>query len=213
MDVAALISTALAWLVVVVVPGPNFLTTVQVAATRSRGAGLAVVGGIGVGTTAWATAAAVGLAVVFQTVGWLYQVLRAAGAAYLLLLGIAMIWHALRTGRAPEGQRPTRRTGATPRVAFFRGLLTDPSNPKAAVFFTSLFAVAVAVAVPPGAAPAELAAFVALMPAIAMAWYATVALALSAGPVARAFQRVRRHVQVVAGGILAAFGVRLAAEH
>lgn len=210
MNVAALISIALAWLVVVVVPGPNFLATVQAAATSSRRAGLAVVGGIGVGTTVWATAAAVGLAMIFQTLSWLYQVLRLAGAAYLLVLGISMVWHAVRTDSQPKAPPPTTdRSAPTLRRAFLRGLLTDLSNPKAAVFFTSLFAVAI----PPGAAGGEIATFVAVMPAIAMVWYAIVALTLSAGPVARAFGRIRRHVQIAAGAMLAAFGIRLATEH
>ena len=73
----------------------------------------------------------------FQKVGWLYGLVKLAGAAYLIFVGLQMIFSA---------RRPTAGGGSLPLSdgrAFRRGLLTDLSNPKAAAFFTSLFAVAV----------------------------------------------------------------------
>ena len=55
------------WAVLVVTPGPNFLATVHVAATRSRRDALMVVAGLALGTFIWATASLAGLGLMFQS--------------------------------------------------------------------------------------------------------------------------------------------------
>ena len=206
MEVSAIVSVALAWAIVVLVPGPDFLATAQAAAGTSRRAGIAVVAGIALATTIWGLAAVAGLAAVFRASAWIYDAVRLAGAAYLIVLGIGLLASARRPRAPADGAAPSRRL--TMRRAFVRGLVTDLSNPKAAVFFTSLFAVAI----PPGSGPESLVVVVALMPAIATLWYGSVAVILASGPLQRAYRRAERAVLAIAGALLAAFGVRLALE-
>lgn len=194
----------LVWAVTVLSPGPNFLATVQAALGRSRRAGLEVALGISFGTTIWATASLLGLGLLFQSAGWLYHAVRIAGAAYLIFLGVATLLSARRAagpasvvGPAVGGLRAVR-----------RGLLTDLSNPKAAAFFTSLFAVTV----PPSAPFWFDAATVALVVAIAGGWYALCACAVSLAPVAAFYRRARRAITAVAGVVFLALGLRLASE-
>jgi threonine efflux protein len=205
-EVSAIASVALAWAVVVLVPGPDFLATAQAAAGTSRRAGIAVVAGIAVATTVWALAAVAGLGAVFRTSAWIYDAVRLAGAAYLVVLGVGLLVSSRRPRQRVDPSSSSRRL--TLRRAFVRGLVTDLSNPKAAVFFTSLFAVAI----PPGSGPGSLLVVVALIPAIAALWYGSVAVVLASGPLQRAYRRAERAVLAVAGALLAAFGVRLALE-
>ena len=92
--------------------------------------------------------------------------------------------------------------------AFRLGLLTDLANPKAAAFFTSLFAVAV----PPDAPLWFDGLIVATVVVMAGGWYAIVALAVSWQPVATAYRRLERVITAAAGAVFVGFGIRLAAD-
>ena len=190
------------WSLTVVSPGPNFLATSHAAASHSRRAGVLIALGIAVGTTIWATASLLGLALLFQTAGWLYQLVKYAGAAYLILVGLSMMFSARQSGRAQAvaAQSPLR--------ALRYGLLVDLSNPKAAAFFTSLFALAV----PPQAPGWFQALVVVLVVAIAGGWYALVACAMAAPAVSNRYRAAQRGITRVTGGVFVFFGVGLATE-
>ncbi|MDJ0948702.1 MAG: LysE family translocator [Alphaproteobacteria bacterium] len=192
------------WAVTVISPGPNFIATVHAALSQSRGTGIWVSLGIMLGTTVWATASLAGLALLFQQAAWLYTLVKFAGAAYLIYLGVRMIRSARSKVQVPAAPGP----GMTPVQAFRRGLLTDLANPKAAAFFASLFAVTV----PPAAPLWYDAAVVVMVVIIAGAWYALMACVMTLNPVATLYRRAQRAVAYVTGALFMAIGVRLAAE-
>ncbi len=191
------------WALVVMSPGPDFVVTVSRAAAARR-TGLAAVAGIVMGTAIWASASAVGLEFVLAHYRWVAEVVRLAGAGYLGWLGVRMIIHARQA--APEvaaGTGPPRLA-----AAWRAGLLADLGNPKAAVFWTSLFA-----AVLPPAAPAWVrACAVAVAVIVAAAWYSAVACAFSLAAVSSWYQRARKWIDRVTGGVLIGLAARLAAE-
>jgi threonine/homoserine/homoserine lactone efflux protein len=190
---------AAVWAVVVVSPGPDFVATMHFATTRSRRAALAVVAGIAIGTAIWATGAAAGLALLLARASWLLDVLRVGGAVLLTWLGLRAIRHA---------GRPASDGGAVAARPLRTGLLTDLANPKAALFWSSLFA-----AVQPARAPAWVrVASVVVAVAIAAAWYGLVAVAFSLGPVTRAYRRGKRRLDYLTGGVFLALAGRLATE-
>jgi len=190
------------WLATVIAPGPNFLATVQASLATSRRAGVAVALGIALGTAIWAAVSLAGLGLLFQKVGWLYGLVKLAGAGYLIFVGLQTIVTAKRPGGA-IGRAPL-----SPGRAFRRGLLTDLSNPKAAAFFTSLFAVAV----PPTAPLWYDLLIVSTVVAIAGLWYAFAACAVTYAPIARAYAKARKAIAYVTGGLFTAFGAKLAME-
>ncbi len=201
---ASLITIAGVWLVTVMSPGPNFLATVHTAVRRSRAAGLLVVLGITLGTTLWAAGSLLGLGLLFQTAAWLYLVVKFAGAAYLIVVGIRILISA----RKPLAVEEAVATGESGWRVFRLGLLTDLSNPKAAAFFTSLFAVTV----PPEAPLWFDLLVVACVVATAGAWYTLVAFTVVLDPVAALYRRSARAVTAVTGAVFVALGLRLAAE-
>ncbi len=192
------------WLITVISPGPNFLATVYTTASQSRRLGLLVSLGIAAGTTVWATASLLGLSLLFETATWLYQAVKLAGALFLIYLGLRTILSARRL--TVSGSAPVAVVSGV--QAFRRGLVVDLSNPKAAVFFASLFAVTV----PPGAPVWFQATVVAAVVAMAGGWYALVACIVDLDPIARLLRRTRRAFTFAAGAIFVALGLRLATD-
>lgn len=95
-----------------------------------------------------------------------------------------------------------------PGSAFRTGLLTNLSNPKSAIFWTSAFVVAV----PHGAPGWFYAAVVAVIGAQTALWYGFVAIVFASAPARRAYQRLGRIIEGVAGAVMIGFGLKLAAD-
>jgi len=157
-----------------------------------------------IGTFLWAAVSLAGLGLLFQNAQWLYHVIRIAGAIYLVIVGLRMM--TTRSSPPSPGQAP-----AGPGLGFRalrRGLLTDLSNPKAAAFFTSLFAVAV----PPAAPFWYDALIVSTVVVMAGGWYAIVAITVTMPRIAGAYAKAERAILRVAGAVFVGFGIKLAAE-
>lgn len=112
-------------------PGPNMGWLAVTSATRGRRAGLLAVGGITLGLTAYMLAAAAGLAEAILLYPALYQALRWAGVLFLLWLA----WEAWAgADSAPDAAAAPGHDGGL----FWRGLVANLLNPKAAVFYLTL---------------------------------------------------------------------------
>lgn len=194
------------WIVALVSPGPDALVLAQTAASSGRRDGFACAAGIGLGMAVWSAAALGGLATLFAEAAWLYRTVVLAGAAYLVVTGFRMLAAARHGGgNATEGAgTETLRPGAL--AAFRRGLVTNLSNPKAAVLFASVFAVAL----PPQTSHGLGAALVLGAASSSALWYVLLARLLSAEAVRAAYQRAERGVLAAAGACFAGFGAVLA---
>jgi threonine/homoserine/homoserine lactone efflux protein len=202
---AALLAILGALLVGVVSPGPSFVLVSRIAVTRSRLHGLAAALGMGIGGTIFAGLALLGLAALLNQVEWLYFALKIGGGLYLAWLGIR-IWRGAREPLAPAaGDAPQ---GASLLRSFTFSLLTQLSNPKAAIVYGSVFA-----AMLPASPPSWLvSALPPLVFAIETAWYAIVALAFSASQPRALYLRGKLWVDRLAGGVMSALGLRLIIE-
>jgi threonine/homoserine/homoserine lactone efflux protein len=183
--------------VVIVTPGQDTALTIRNTLAGARRAGIATAAGVSAGQAVWTLATSLGLAAVVAASEPVFQAIKLAGAAYLVVLGLQSLRDALR-----KRARTERTVAVTPR-AFRQGLLSNLGNPKMAVFFTSLL--------PQfgGSFPALLGLGL-LFCAMTLAW-----LCAYAGVVARAGDalrrpRVRRTLDALTGGVLVALGVRLA---
>ena len=121
--------------VVYLLPGPDMILLLQTGARQGKGAALATALGLGVARGCHVALAALGLATLFRTAPWTFDVVRLAGAAYLLWIGI----QCLRTTMLPS-LNGADATTAKPRwpEAIQRGLLTNLLNPKALLFCSVL---------------------------------------------------------------------------
>lgn len=128
-----LFAFALASATLVAIPGPNTMFNVATSVASGRRAGLAAVAGTTLGTAVYVLAAAAGLAALLAASAVAYSIVKYAGAAYLIYLGV-------RTLLAPSddtGRRPAVRR--TPAQAFRQALVVGSTNPKVALFLVSFF--------------------------------------------------------------------------
>ncbi|POF41128.1 lysine transporter LysE [Pseudomonas laurylsulfativorans] len=121
--------------VVYLLPGPDMILLLQTGARQGKGAALATAVGLGIARGCHVALAALGLAALFKAAPWTFDVVRLAGAAYLLWIGI----QCLRTTMLPS-LTSADATGEKPRwsAAIRRGLLTNLLNPKALLFCSVL---------------------------------------------------------------------------
>ncbi|GAA2992417.1 LysE family translocator [Streptomyces fulvorobeus] len=151
-------------LVAYAVPGPDFLVIVRAAATR-RSLGRAAAFGAQAGLCVHVAAAVLGLSLLVSQSALAFTLVKLAGAAYLVHLGVRTLLATRRSGKtdAPGATERDGAAGARPRPAgaswarrpggstdarnggrtgwwqsFTEGLLTNVLNPKASLFFLSV---------------------------------------------------------------------------
>jgi threonine/homoserine/homoserine lactone efflux protein len=127
-DSEALALFSLAALALLLVPGPAVLYIVVQSAEHGRVAGLVSVAGVHLGTLVHVGAAAVGLSALIVSSAAAFSVVKYAGAAYLVYLGIRRL-----LAREPFG---VVRVEEQPLWQLFgRGAVVNVLNPKTALFF------------------------------------------------------------------------------
>ena len=126
-------------IVLCLTPGPAVLYVAATAVARGSRGGVAGALGIVAGNTFYFALSALGVAAVVLASGYLFMALKWAGAAYLIWLGLRMLWS--RTPAAPSAVSPG---GAAPPASaalagpFARGFAVQAANPKALAFFAAL---------------------------------------------------------------------------
>lgn len=147
-------------LVLALTPGPAVLYIVARSLSQGRRSGLASVGAVAVGNLANAVAAALGLAALFAVSSLAFTVVKWAGAAYLVWLGI----QALRRPAAAPARQPL---GRVMRDGFLVALL----NPKTTLFFAAFLPQFMSPGVSPGVQSVSLGAlFVVIAAATDCLW-------------------------------------------
>lgn len=191
--------------VVYLLPGPDMILLLQTGARQGRAMALATALGLALARGCHVALAGLGLAVLFKTAPWTFDVVRLAGAAYLLWLGLKL-FQAQTSALVVDGERQHSRAYWQ---ALRRGLLTNLLNPKALVFCSVLLPQFVNPA--EGALGLQFALLGAVLVAVGLAFDSAYALAgeglgrwLGRRP---AVQRVQ---QWLFGTVLVGFGVRLA---
>ena len=188
-----------------VTPGLDTALVLRAALTRSRAEALATGAGIVTGLLVWGAAAAVGVSALVTASPTAYDVLRYAGAGYLLWIGGRLLLRALRGSAAPD-----TRSGPLPESAWRAartGLVTNLLNPKIGVFYIAVLPPFV----PAGSDPLLVGLLLAgVHGTLSLAWFSL--LAAVAGVAGRWLRRpgAVRAVDGVTGATLVGFGVRLA---
>jgi threonine/homoserine/homoserine lactone efflux protein len=118
----------------IVVPGPNVLFVVSRSLQLGRAAGVATAVGGQIGVYAQVAAVAFGIGVLVGRSVAVFTVIKLAGAAYLVCLGVQAVWHR-RSLTEALGATVTRKT---PLRTLRDGFLVGVTNPKAIVFFAAV---------------------------------------------------------------------------
>lgn len=122
-------------LLLVLTPGPNMLYLISRSICQGRSAGVVSLAGVVLGFFVHMLAASLGLSALFMAVPLAFDLLKWAGAAYLLW----MAWQALRPGGFSPFAQTVELPSESPRKLFAMGLFTSILNPKVAIFYLSIF--------------------------------------------------------------------------
>lgn len=131
----------IATVLVILLPGPNSLYVLSVAARRGVRSGYQAATAVFLGDTILMLASAAGVASVLRASPFLYDVVRYAGAGYLAYLGVALLRGAVRSWRRRHEVVEQVSTGPTSdrERPFRRALAASLLNPKAILFFVAFF--------------------------------------------------------------------------
>ena len=125
---------------IILLPGPNSIYVLSVAAARGVKAGYQGAMGVFVGDTILLLLTALGAASLLRTNPDLFIGVKYAGAAYLAWVGLNLIWGAIQKARSPEIVADVpRQSTANLQHPFKRALVISLLNPKAILFFVSFF--------------------------------------------------------------------------
>jgi threonine/homoserine/homoserine lactone efflux protein len=129
-----LLAFALLSYALILVPGPNVLFVISRSLQLGRMAGLAAVAGGQLGVYAQVIAVALGIGALVQRSAAVFAVLKLAGAAYVIYLGIQAVRHRKSLAAALDLPVQRRSTARMLRDGFVVGV----TNPKAIIFFAAV---------------------------------------------------------------------------
>jgi len=202
-DAHSLLLFAGAGLLLNLTPGPDLLYILGRSMSQGRSAGVLSALGIGAGCLVHVLLAALGLSALLLALPHAYDLVRWAGAAYLVVLGVKAL-------RSDQGALELKGfSPVTPRRIFVQGALTNILNPKVALFFLAFL--------PQFADPSRgpLAPQLLLLGAIftvngTLVCVGFALFASSVGAWLRGRYGVARVLERITGGLFVALGLRLA---
>ncbi|GAB3872482.1 leucine efflux protein LeuE [Dactylosporangium cerinum] len=191
---------------IVLLPGPNSLYVLSVAARRGVRDGYRGAAGVWLGDALLMTLSAGGVASLLHTYPWLFVLVKYAGAGYLAYLGVRLVVDTVRRLRAPASTPQPEPPADRP---FRRALVISLLNPKAILFFVSFF---IQFVDPDYAYPAVSFLLLGIVAEVLSAIYLTV-LIFAGRYLAEQFRSRRKlaaGLSTTVGGLFLAFSVKLA---
>ncbi len=197
------LTIALVHLVALSIPGPDFFFVSQIAISRSRREALYGVVGIALGVVVWSSLALLGLQWLLHRVVWLERAIAICGGLYLCWMGFQLLRGALKPSiPAPEVATPSPTSGWR---ALRMGLVTNLANPKAAIYFASIFSAFLN----DGVSAASRWGLWTLVAVETLAWFTFVAAIFALPAMRRGYLRAARWIDGCAGAVFVAFGLHL----
>ena len=164
-------------------PGPATLAIAGTSMSAGRKSGLAVASGITSGSLMWSVSAALGLGVLMLAHVWVFEIIRYFGAAYLMYL-------AYKSAKSAVSRKELAAKGMSGslKVLYTKGLALHLTNPKAILFFGSLYAIGI----PATASPADLITVILAVGALSFTVFHGYALIFSTPVMTRLYMKLRR---------------------
>ena len=191
-----------------IAPGADTILVLKNSVRGGRFYGWMTIAGILSGCLVHAVLSAVGLSVILMRSALAFQVVKFAGAAYLIWIGIRTFRSGGGDETAPDPESPVR-MGASLASAFREGLMTNVLNPKVSVFYLAFLPQFISPGDPVLTKSVLLACIHSLLGAV---WLGTLAAVAARGRVWMSRPRVRRAISRASGAVLVGLGARLAIE-
>jgi len=186
-------------------PGPDFAVVTKNSLFGSRTTGLYTAIGVGLGIFLHVAYSLIGIGLIISQSILLFSVIKYIGALYLLYLGYQLL-------KSKRGeQKVVRESGEvsiSPWSALREGFLTNALNPKATLFFLSVFTQVVDPQTPifiQALLGTEVAIIVGL-------WFVSLTLLITYGPIKNLFSKAHYYLMKIMGGALVLLGIKLGFE-
>lgn len=128
----------LASIIALAIPGPDFLLVFQTSLSKGKLAGFYCALGIGLGLTLHAFAATVGLSALMLKSAQIFEIIKFAGAIYLVYLAFTLLKDIFRKSEEKEEVLVIENEYVSRKRYLLRGFLTNALNIKAALFFVAI---------------------------------------------------------------------------
>jgi threonine efflux protein len=199
------ITIAIIQIIALAIPGPDFFFVSQTAISRSRYEAMAGVVGIALGVAVWAALALLGLQLLLQKLIWLQRLIAIGGGLYLCWMGVQMLRGAFGKPVDDVAESQAVQTTSGAGRSLTRGLFTNLANPKAVIYFASIFSGFVGA----GVSPAARWGLWALVVIETLLWFSFVAVCFALPVMRRGYLRIQRWIDGCAGAVFMLFGLHL----
>lgn len=190
-------------LLAAVSPGPDFVMTVRNSLCYSRRSGIFTSFGISVGLLVHLFYCAAGIGYLISTSPLLFSLIKLLGAGYLIYMGIGSF---LAKGSKLESMEEATGPDLSRLQAFKMGFLTNVLNPKATLFFLSLFTFVIG-----NDTPLYIVLTISLIIVVtAIVWFVIVSIFFTQKKVQRAFLKYEKSINRLLGSFLIILGVKVA---
>ena len=191
---STLFTIAAVHLIALMSPGPDCFIVMQTAVGRSRKEALCV--------AFWAALSLLGLQWLFEQLAWLQQLIMFLGGLYLGWLAFLLLRSACNKQTASQQNVPTPRSGFR---SFAIGLLTNLSNAKALIYFSSVFSLFITADME----TSEAVLIYAVVVLESFFWFSFVALILGLPKPKAFYRKSSRWIDGICGAIFGVFGTAL----
>jgi RhtB (resistance to homoserine/threonine) family protein len=189
-------------LLAAVSPGPDFVMTVRNSLCYSRRSGIFTSFGISVGLLVHLFYCAAGIGYLISTSPLLFSLIKLLGAGYLIYMGIGSF---LAKGSKLESMEEATGPDLSRLQAFKMGFLTNVLNPKATLFFLSLFTFVIG-----NDTPLYIVLTISLIIVVtAIVWFVIVSIFFTQKKVQHAFLKYEKSINRLLGSFLIILGVKV----
>lgn len=202
---------ASAHLLAVMSPGPDFAIVMRQSLVFGKRFAIITSLGIGLAIFVHVAYAVLGIGLLIQSTEWLFKLIQLAGAGYLIYIGYGALRarsdssSANTASQSGEAKALDKRNIMTDRKAFRQGFVTNVLNPKATLFFLSLFTTLV-----DATTPLAVQSFYGVwMAVVTAAWFVFLSYILASNKVRGFFNQFGHWIDRVLGGFLIALALFL----
>lgn len=190
-------------LLAVMSPGPDFFMAVRNSLTYSRKTGIYTAIGFGLGIGVHVGYSIFGLGYIISQSIWIYNIIKYLGAAYLVWVGVQSF---LSKSNSLDVGETTQKEEISHLKAIRIGFLTNVLNPKATLFFLSLFTIVIG-----PETPKSTLLFVGFMMMLnTTLWFSFLSYLITHSKVLPFFEKYQTAFNKLFGGILVVIGVKVA---
>ncbi|WP_240023176.1 LysE family translocator [Serratia marcescens] len=184
-------------------PGPDFFLVIKNAARYPRLAAMMTAFGVICGVATHMSYCVAGLAVVIITTPWLFNLLKYAGAVYLVWIGIQAL---LSRGGGKMNVSNLPQQQVSLKSAFAQGYLCNLLNPKATLFFLAVFTQVLQI----DSGLGDKLWYAGIILGLSVIWWPLLVFLIQSGPVRRGLEKTQKIVDKLLGGMLIALGIKVA---